>query len=196
GPLQLRLALRATSIAFSYSQISPTSLLTGVGRCLYDYALNSEFGIIPIHREYRSMSQRVARLHRAGLKATGPRIGALAALEPDHKDPTAEYLYATLRRDRPSLSLSTVYQTLDVFIRTGLCRRVSGLGDRLRVDGTPQNHDYAVCRLCGAIFDVDRDQVQLPVPPGYLSNGLMVTGIRFEYEVICRACQEAADRVG
>ena len=142
------------------------------------------------------MSQGVARLHRAGLKATGPRMVILAALEQDHTHPTAEHLYDTLRRDHPSLSLSTVYQTLDVFIRTGLCRRVSGLGDRLRVDGTPQDHDHAVCRLCGAIFDVDRDQVQLPTPPGYLSNGLMVTSIRFEYEVICASCQEALGRVG
>lgn len=142
------------------------------------------------------MSQRVARLHRAGLKATGPRMVILAALEQDNTHPTAEHLYETLRRGHPSLSLSTVYQTLDVFIRTGLCRRVSGLGDRLRVDGTPQDHDHAVCRLCGVIFDVDRDQVQLPAPPGRLSNGLMVTGIRLEYEVICAACQEAPGRVG
>jgi len=120
----------------------------------------------------------------------------LAALEQDHTHPTAEHLYETLRRGHPSLSLSTVYQTLDVFIRTGLCRRVSGLGDRLRVDGTPQDHDHAVCRLCGVIFDVDRDQVQLPAPPGRLSNGLMVTGIRLEYEVISAACQEAPGRVG
>src|SRR5215471_8106943 len=91
------------------------------------------------------MSQGVARLHRAGLKATGPRMVILAALEQDPTHPTAEHLYDTLRRAHPSLSLSTVYQTLDVFIRTGLCRRVSGLGDRLRVDGTPQDHDHAVC---------------------------------------------------
>ena len=142
------------------------------------------------------MSKRVARLHRAGLKATGPRMVILAALEQDNGHPTAEHLYETLRRDHPSLSLSTVYQTLDAFIRTGLCRRVSSASDRLRVDGTPQDHDHAVCRLCGAIFDVDRDQVQLPLPPGHLSNGLMVTGIRFEYEVICQTCQQAPDRVG
>jgi len=137
------------------------------------------------------MSQRVARLHRAGLKATGPRMVILAALEQDHGHPTAEQLYETLRQEHPSLSLSTVYQTLDAFIRNGLCRRVSGPGDRLRVDGTPPNHDHAVCRLCGAIFDVDRDQLQLPIPPGRLSNGLMVTGVRLEYEVICQGCQAA-----
>lgn len=142
------------------------------------------------------MSQRMARLHRAGLKATGPRMVILAALEQDSSHPTAEHLYETLRRTHPSLSLSTVYQTLDVFLRTGLCRRVSGPGDRLRVDGTPQDHDHAVCRLCGAIFDVARAQVQLPPPPEQLANGLLVTGLRFEYEVICAACQAAAGPLG
>ena len=142
------------------------------------------------------MSQRVARLHRAGLKATGPRIVILAALEQDHTHPTAEHVYDTLRRAHPSLSLSTVYQTLDVFIRTGLCRRVSGPGDRLRVDGTPPDHDHAVCRLCGAIFDVARDQVPLPIPPTHVAHGLMVTGIRLEYEVLCHACRETPGRGG
>jgi len=142
------------------------------------------------------MSQRVARLHRAGLKATGPRMVILAALEQDHTHPTAEHLYDTLRRDHPSLSLSTVYHTLDVFIRTGLCRRVSGPGDRLRVDGTPQDHDHAVCRLCGAIVDVARDQVPLPIPPTPVAHGLMVTGIRLAYEVLCHACRETPGRGG
>jgi len=142
------------------------------------------------------MSQRAARLHGAGLKATGSRLVILAALEQDHTHPTAEHLYNTLRRDHPSLSRSTVYHTLEVFIRTGLCRRVSGPGDRLRVDGTPQDHDHAVCRLCGAICDVDRDQLPLPRPPEHVSNGLRVTGLRFAYEVICAPCQEAPARVG
>jgi Fur family peroxide stress response transcriptional regulator len=115
----------------------------------------------------------------------------LAALEHDRSHPTAEQLYETLRQDHPSLSLSTVYQTLDAFIRTGLCRRVSGAGDRLRVDGTPQDHDHAVCRLCGTIFDIDRQQFRLPTPPAQLPNGLIVTGLRFEYEVICAICHGA-----
>lgn len=141
------------------------------------------------------MFQRVARLHRAGLKATGPRLVILAALEQDHTHPTAEQFYDTLRRDHPSLSLSTVYQTLDVFLRTGLCRRRSSPGERLRVDGTPQDQDHAVWRRCGAIVDVHRDQAQRPSPPGHWSNGWLVTGIRLKYEVICAARQEARSRV-
>lgn len=138
------------------------------------------------------MPHRLERLHRAGLKATGPRMLILEAIEHDCSHPTAERIHETLRQDHPSLALSTVYQTLDAFIRTGLCRRVSGAGDRLRVDGTPQDHDHAICGMCGEIFDIDRQLFPLPSPPDRLPNGLTVTGLRLEYEVICTACHEAS----
>jgi Fe2+ or Zn2+ uptake regulation protein len=134
------------------------------------------------------MAQTVERLRQVGLKATGPRVMMLAVLEQDRSHPTAEQLYALLRPHHPSLSLSTVYQTLDAFIRTGLCRRVSDTGDRLRVDGTPQDHDHAICRMCGTIFDVDRQLFPRPAPPDQLPYGLTVTGLRVEYDVICTSC--------
>jgi Fur family transcriptional regulator, peroxide stress response regulator len=134
------------------------------------------------------MSQAVEKLRGVGLKATGPRVMLLAALEQDHSHPTAEQLYENLRLNHPSLSLSTVYQTLDAFLRTGLCRRVSDTGDCLRVDGTPQNHDHAICRICGMIFDIDRQLFPRPAPPVLLPHGLTVTGLRVEYDVICASC--------
>ncbi len=142
------------------------------------------------------MSHAVERLRQAGLKATGPRVILLTALEQDRSHPTAELLYESLQVDHPSLSLSTVYQTLDAFIRTGLCRRVSEAGNRLRVDGTPQDHDHAVCRICGEIFDVDRQLLPRPVPPTQLPPDLTVTGLRVEYDVICTACSATSDEEG
>ena len=139
------------------------------------------------------MSHGVERLHQAGLKATGPRMLILAALEHDRNHPTAEQLFERLRQDYSSLSLSTVYQTLDAFLRAGLCRRVTDAGDRMRVDGTPQDHDHAVCRVCGAIFDIDRRLFPLPIPPAHLPNDLVVTGLRLEYEVICATCRPASE---
>ena len=138
------------------------------------------------------MPHRVERLHQAGLKATGPRLLILEAIEHNCNHPTAEHIHETLRQDHPSLSLSTVYQTLDAFIRNGLCRRVSSAGDRMRVDGTPQDHDHAVCGKCGEIFDIERTHFPLPTPPSQLPNGLTVTGLRLEYEVICESCREAS----
>jgi Fur family peroxide stress response transcriptional regulator len=142
------------------------------------------------------MSHAVERLRQAGLKATGPRVILLAALEQNRSHPTAELLYETLQVNHPSLSLSTVYQTLDAFIRTGLCRRVSEAGNRLRVDGTPQDHDHAICRMCGEIFDVDRQLLPRPAPPAQLPQDLTVTGLRVEYDVICEVCHAKAKEEG
>jgi Fe2+ or Zn2+ uptake regulation protein len=139
------------------------------------------------------MPEPIETLCRVGLKATGPRVALLTALARDRTHPTAEQLYARLRPQYPSLSLSTVYQTLDVFLQTGLCRRVSHTGERLRVDGTPPDHDHALCRACGTIFDIDREALPLPAPPLHLPHELTVTGFRVEYDVICAACREAGE---
>jgi Fur family peroxide stress response transcriptional regulator len=135
-------------------------------------------------------AEPIETLRRVGLKATGPRVALLTALERNRTHPTVEQLYEMLRPQYPSLSLSTAYQSLDVFLRTGLCRRVSHAGDRLRVDGTPQDHDHAICHTCGTIFDVSRQLLPLPTPPLHLPNELTVTGLRVEYDVICASCRE------
>jgi Fur family peroxide stress response transcriptional regulator len=140
------------------------------------------------------MLHRVEQLHRVGLKATGPRLMILEAIEKHLHHPTVEEIYSSLLDDHPTLSLSTVYETLDVFIRNGLCRRVTGAGDRMRVDGTPQDHDHAICQSCGTIFDIDRQTYPLPPPPVQLPDGLVVKGLRLEYDVICSPCREAASK--
>jgi Fe2+ or Zn2+ uptake regulation protein len=135
----------------------------------------------PNHRE---------RLRDAGLKATGPRLAILAALETDRTHPSAEQIHSRLAASHPSLSLSTVYSTLETFVEAGLIRRVNPREGKLRVDGTRGDHDHAVCRGCGAIFDVDRERFPLPEPPATLPRGLEVVSVRVEYEVVCAACGE------
>jgi Fe2+ or Zn2+ uptake regulation protein len=129
------------------------------------------------------------RLRQAGLKATGPRIAILAQLEEDSSHPTAEGLLEQLRGEHPSMSLSTVYKTLEIFLRAGLCRRVAGDGARLRVDGTLADHDHAACRVCGRIFDVDCSLLPRPDAPAELPDGSAVTAVHVEYEVICLDCE-------
>jgi Fur family peroxide stress response transcriptional regulator len=132
--------------------------------------------------------RRAERLRLAGLKATGPRLTILEALERDRRHPTAEMIHDALRAGHPSLSLSTVYSTLETFLHKGLVRRITGRGGKLRVDGTMQDHDHAVCRSCGEVFDVDPDFIQRPRMPSELPQGLRVTNLYVEYEVLCARC--------
>ena len=128
------------------------------------------------------------RLRDANLRATAARVAILEALESDRRHPTAEMVFESLRVRFPSLSMSTVYATLDCFLQRGLIRRISGAVGRMRVDGTPPDHDHAVCRSCGAVFDIGRDELERPSAPRKLPQGLQVTNLHIEYEVVCPTC--------
>jgi Fur family peroxide stress response transcriptional regulator len=132
-----------------------------------------------------------SRLRDAGLRATGPRLAILAELERDTRHPSAEMLLDTLLDHYPSMSLSTVYATLESFLQKGLIRRISGLAGKLRVDGMLVEHDHAVCRYCGDVFDIASDTVQRPIAPTELPDGLKVMKIHIEYEVICQSCAQS-----
>ena len=129
------------------------------------------------------------RIRATGVKVTGPRVAILAALVDAKSHPDAEQLFDSLKAHHPSLSLSTVYKTLEAFLAAGLCRRVRGDGSRLRVDGSADDHDHAVCRGCGRIFDIEQALFPRPATPLALPGGLTLTAIRLEYEVLCPGCR-------
>lgn len=146
----------------------------------------------PTRRALVGADSWAERLRAAGLRPTGPRLAILAFLESDQAHPSAQHIFAALRPAYPSLSLSTVYETLDAFLEAGICRSVAGEGALLRVDGTTYPHDHAVCRECGHIFDVPAARRPRTEPPAILPGGLAVTGMRVEFEVVCGECAREA----
>jgi Fur family transcriptional regulator, peroxide stress response regulator len=137
-------------------------------------------------------AEQAERLRAAGLKATGPRVAILDAVERNCHHPSAEDIYQELVESHPTLSLSTVYGTLNAFARAGLVRKLSEVDGRLRVDGARKSHDHAFCRMCGAIFDIAPDPENVPTPPAELPGGLVVLDMRVEYDVICAECALSA----
>lgn len=133
----------------------------------------------------------IDRLRGAGLRATSSRVAILDHLMIDRRHPTAEMVYGSLRGDHPSLSLSTVYSTLESFIDKGLLRRVHTPDGLLRVDGTLADHDHAICRSCGDVFDVSRLAVRPEIAPE-LPAGMSLVAVNVEYEVVCSECGEHA----
>ncbi len=128
------------------------------------------------------------QLREAGLKATGPRVAILDAIERNPNHPSAEEIYQELAERHPTLSLSTVYSTLNAFVRAGLVRKLSEVDGRLRIEGAKRPHDHAICRNCGAIFDVESAPESVPTPPAELPGGLVVLDMRIEYDVVCADC--------
>ena len=133
-------------------------------------------------------SEQAERLRASGLKATGPRVAILDAVERNCHHPSAEELYQELVESHPSLSLSTVYGTLSAFVRAGLVRKLSEVDGRLRVDSAKASHDHAICRMCGTISDIEPAPSTILTLPSELPGGIAVLDVRVEYDVICANC--------
>lgn len=72
---------------------------------------------------------RVGELFRRhNIRNTAQRRAIFSALEATEEHPTAGELHRQLAHLRPSVSLATVYNTLDLFTRKGLVRRYLATG--------------------------------------------------------------------
>jgi len=122
-------------------------------------------------------------------------VAILEILEEDRRHPTAEMVLDTLAGRMPSLSLSTVYANLEAFLQAGMIRRIRGAREKLRVDGTVQDHDHAICRVCGEVFDVPQSLMPRPVGSPFESEEFDFVDLHIEYEVICSSCRERGDGI-
>jgi Fur family transcriptional regulator, peroxide stress response regulator len=100
-----------------------------------------------------------SRLTAHGLKATYQRIVIYEALMGlDH--PTAEQIFAYIRERYPSISLATVYKTLETFERSGLALKVQASGAQHRYDANVDSHNHFYCTKTGRIIDYKDDDLE------------------------------------
>ncbi len=127
------------------------------------------------------------QLRRAGLRASAQRIAVLKLLEGSTAHPSAEEIYRTLLPAFPSLSLTTVYNTVHTLVESGLLRTVEIDAANLRFDSAAHApHGHFRCRRCGRIFDVALPQgadVSGAVPPGFNVDTLDVY-----FKGVCSDC--------
>jgi Fur family peroxide stress response transcriptional regulator len=94
-------------------------------------------------------------LKRRGLRVTPQRIGIMQALRRLANHPSAEDVFQAARSDFPSLSLTTVYRTLETLADHGEIEAVHVGGARARFDHRTEPHHHAACTRCGRLEDVE-----------------------------------------
>ncbi len=134
----------------------------------------------------------VAQCRAAGLAVTPQRLAIFRHLAAMESHPSAEELHATVRRELPTLSLATVYKTLDTLAGVGAVRPVSRLGARGRWDANVTSHHHLVCTVCGRVTDVVEprlDAASRPAAKVAARHGFSVAGHAIEIFGTCAACR-------
>jgi Fur family transcriptional regulator, iron response regulator len=111
------------------------------------------------------------RLATAGLRPTRQRL-ALAQLlfGAGDRHVSAERLFAEARSKRLSVSLATVYNTLNQFTAVGLLRAVALEGERAVYDTNTSNHCHYYDAATGMLSDIETSDLRVvgigPLPQG------------------------------
>jgi Fur family transcriptional regulator, peroxide stress response regulator len=134
----------------------------------------------------------VARCRAATLAVTPQRLAIFRQLAATDRHPSAEELHAAVRREMPTLSLATVYKTLDTLAAIGAVRPVSRLGARGRWDANLGPHHHLICTECGAVSDVTEralDAAGRPARRVAARHGFAAAGHAVEIFGRCAVCR-------
>src|SRR5205823_12963678 len=68
--------------------------------------------------------------------------------------PTAEQVFAAVRRRLPNISLATVYKALEALVDAGVAARIAGDPGPARYDGRSDAHYHLRCERTGQVRDL------------------------------------------
>ena len=95
------------------------------------------------------------KLSSCGLKSTQQRIVIYDAVSRSLEHPSAEKIYESVKVDNPSISLATVYKTLETLIEAGLVSRVMNEDGTMRYDANLNSHNHIYCTNTKEIIDYE-----------------------------------------
>jgi len=101
-----------------------------------------------------SFETTIGRLRSEGFKLTPQRLSVIRYLIGNTSHPTAAVIYADLKKKYPSLSFSTVYNTLNMLEKIGEVQSLHLFDDFLNYDPDTGTHFHFVCRDCNSIIDI------------------------------------------
>lgn len=122
--------------------------------------------------------------HR-GLKITPQRVAIFHVLHANPSHPSAEAVYEAVAVDLPSISLRTVYQTLNDLAEMGEIQALDLGTGAARFDPNVADHHHLVCERCGVVTDVQADVADVrPSPLG----GFVVHATNVIFRGRCATC--------
>jgi len=130
-------------------------------------------------------------LRGAGLRVTAVRVALLEAVR--HGDHLGVEALATGVRERVGhVSLQAVYEALNALAATGLVRRIQPAGSPARFEGRiGDNHHHVICRVCGAVADVDCAVGEAPCLTASDDHGFEIDEAEVIYWGLCPDCSTA-----
>ena len=138
----------------------------------------------------RSPEELTVRFREKGLKVTPQRQAVFRAVHDNRSHPTAEAVHAAVVVEMPTVSLRTVYQTLnDLAGMKEILHLDLGTGSARFDPNVEETHHHLVCDGCGLVRDLHAELG--PVELTEVPEGFEVAGAELVVRGLCSSCRAA-----
>jgi Fur family transcriptional regulator, peroxide stress response regulator len=136
------------------------------------------------------MENRVTALLRdRGFKVTPQRLAIYKVLANTKAHPSAEMIFNQLQPAYPTMSLATVYKTVEILKEVGLLQVLNAGEDSFRYDADTSVHPHVRCLQCGRVDDLHEVDTSGFVRAVAQKTPYRLTGQQFYFYGVCPTCQ-------
>lgn len=131
-------------------------------------------------------------LREKKIKVTPQRIAVYNMLLNTEEHPDAETIHKILEPTNPTISIATIYKTLECFKSLGLVQELNVGEGRSRYDAITHVHPHGVCISCGKVEDIFTDKLtklykKIPTESGFVPE--------FEQLIFYGKCKECNSKI-
>lgn len=131
----------------------------------------------------------VKYLEEKGIKPSVQRIAIMEYLLSHRTHPTVDMIFNDLSPSYPTLSKTTVYNTLKLFVENGVALRLDVDDKEAHYDGDTTTQAHFYCLGCGKILDIYSNVVTTDNIPEL--QGLDIIETRVYFKGYCNQCKDA-----
>jgi Fur family peroxide stress response transcriptional regulator len=140
-------------------------------------------------RSQKSDASIIETLRKKGYKATPQRIAICRFVIHSRDHPSAQRIYDEVKKVHPTVSLATVYKTLQILREQGLIQELDLPESQARFDSYVEPHINLVCLQCGNIQDFDDNAAREIVEKVAAKAEFTWTGQRLDIYGLCKTCR-------
>jgi Fur family peroxide stress response transcriptional regulator len=142
------------------------------------------------------MKEIIQRLRDKGVTLTPQRMAVAEFLSRSKAHPTVDEIHRAIQRRYPTMSVATVYSTLELLKELG---EIQELSIRRRgtacFDPNPDLHHHLLCRKCGKILNMEIDfPSSCPIIAKETIKGCKVEEVHAYLYGICSECMKKESR--
>lgn len=124
-----------------------------------------------------------------GIKPSVQRIAIMDYLIKHKTHPCVDDIYMALNKQIPTLSKTTVYNTLKLFVEHKAAVMLTIDERNTCFDAVLDLHAHFQCKHCGKIFDLPLDLHSIEME-GLTNDGFIIDEVHRYYKGLCPKCQD------